>query len=93
MTTAGDGAGGAVATNADALLPDRGTTSHNMSDREAEDWLIRYLVVMVVAATALLMLIYGLVFAPSMALTAGALVALAAVTAVIIVDLRSWRTA
>ncbi|SHH56304.1 hypothetical protein [Halobaculum gomorrense] len=64
-----------------------------MSDREAEDWLIRYLVVMVVAATALLMLIYGLVFAPSMALTAGALVALAAVTAVIIVDLRSWRTA
>lgn len=64
-----------------------------MSEREAEDWLIRYLVVMVVAATALLMLIYGLVFAPSMAVTAGALVALAAVSAVIIVDLRSWRTA
>ena len=64
-----------------------------MSEREAEDWLIRYLVVMVVAATALLMLIYGLVFAPSMAVTAGALVALAAVTAVIIIDLRSWRTA
>ena len=64
-----------------------------MSEREAEDWLIRYLIVMVVAATALLMLIYGLVFAPSMAMTAGALVALAAVTAVIILDLRSWRTA
>lgn len=64
-----------------------------MSEREAEDWLIRYLVVMVVAATALLMLIYGLVFAPSMAVTAGALVALAAVCAVIIIDLRSWRTA
>ncbi|WP_348610078.1 hypothetical protein [Halobaculum rarum] len=64
-----------------------------MSEREAEDWLIRYLVVMVVAATALLMLIYGLVFAPSMAVTAGAVVALAAVTAVIIIDLRSWRTA
>ncbi|QZX99414.1 hypothetical protein [Halobaculum rubrum] len=64
-----------------------------MSEREAEDWLIRYLVVMVVAATALLMLIYGLVFAPSMALTAGAVVALAAVTAVIVLDLRSWRTA
>jgi len=64
-----------------------------MSEREAEDWLIRYLVVMVVAATALLMLIYGLVFAPSMAVTAGALVALAAVSAVIIIDLRSWRTA
>lgn len=62
-----------------------------MSEREAEDWLIRYLVVMVVAATALLMLIYGLVFAPSMALTAGALVALAVVSAVIIIDLRSWR--
>lgn len=64
-----------------------------MSEREAEDWLIRYLVVMVVAATALLMLIYGLVFAPSMAVTAGAIVALAVVSAVIIVDLRSWRTA
>lgn len=64
-----------------------------MSEREAEDWLIRYLVVMVVAATALLMLIYGLVFAPSMAVTAGAVVALVAVTAVIIADLRSWRTA
>ncbi|MFC6785631.1 hypothetical protein ACFQFH_06850 [Halobaculum halobium] len=64
-----------------------------MSEREAEDWLIRYLVVMVVAATALLMLIYGLVFAPNMALTAGAVVALAAVTAIIIIDLRSWRTA
>lgn len=64
-----------------------------MSEREAEDWLIRYLVVMVVAATALLMLIYGLVFAPSMAVTAGALVALAVVSAVIIIDLRSWRAA
>jgi membrane protein YdbS with pleckstrin-like domain len=68
-------------------------SSTTMSEREAEDWLIRYLVVMVVAATALLMLIYGLVFAPSMALTAGALVALAVVSAVIIIDLRSWRTA
>ncbi|QZP38011.1 hypothetical protein [Halobaculum magnesiiphilum] len=64
-----------------------------MSEREAEDWLIRYLVVMVVAATALLMLIYGLVFAPSVAVTAGALVALAAVSAVVVMDLRSWRTA
>ncbi|GAA0195271.1 hypothetical protein [Halobaculum roseum] len=64
-----------------------------MSEREAEDWLIRYLVVMVVAATALLMLIYGLVFAPSVAVTAGALVALAVVSAVVVMDLRSWRTA
>jgi len=76
-----------------AFTGSRSNLRTTMSEREAEDWLIRYLVVMVVAATALLMLIYGLVFAPSMAVTAGALVALAAVSAVIIVDLRSWRTA
>ncbi|MFC7070672.1 hypothetical protein [Halobaculum lipolyticum] len=64
-----------------------------MTEREAEDWLIRYLVVMVVAATALLALIYGLVFAPSLLVTVGALVALAAVSVVIGIDLRSWRAA
>ncbi|WP_435066157.1 hypothetical protein [Halobaculum sp. EA56] len=64
-----------------------------MTEREAEDWLIRYLVVMVVAATALLTLIYGLVMAPSAALVGASLLALAAVSAVVVVDLRSWRTA
>lgn len=64
-----------------------------MSERAAEDWLIRYLIVMVVGATALLTLIYGLVMASNLTLVGGALVALAAVTAVIVLDLRSWRTA
>ena len=64
-----------------------------MTEREAEDWLIRYLVVMVVGATALLALIYGLVFAPNLLVTVGALVALAAVSVVIGIDLRSWRAA
>ncbi|MFC7095916.1 hypothetical protein [Halobaculum marinum] len=64
-----------------------------MTEREAEDWLIRYLVVMVVGATALLALIYGLVFAPSTALVVGSLVALVAVFAVVGIDLRSWRAA
>lgn len=64
-----------------------------MTEREAEDWLIRYLVVMVVAATALLMLLYGLVFQPSVLFIAVALVALAATAVVVTIDLRSWRTA
>jgi len=62
-----------------------------MSERAAEDWLIRYLFVTVIAATALLALIYGLVFEPNLAVVGGAAVALAATSAVIAVDLRSWR--
>ncbi|WP_277552889.1 hypothetical protein [Halobaculum limi] len=64
-----------------------------MTEREAEDWLIRYLVVMVVAATALLLLLYGLVFAPNILFVAVSVLALVAVSVVISIDLRSWRSA
>lgn len=64
-----------------------------MTEREAEDWLIRYLVVMVVGATALLLLLYGLVFAPSILFVAVGVLALLAVSVVVTIDLRSWRTA
>jgi len=62
-----------------------------MTERAAEDWLIRYLFVMVISATALLALVYGLVFEPNLAVVGGALVALAAMSAIVTIDLRSWR--
>ncbi|WP_435129408.1 hypothetical protein [Halobaculum sp. D14] len=63
-----------------------------MAEREAEDWLLRYLVVMVVAATALLALIYGVALDPSMSVTAVAVLALAATVVVVSRDLSRWRS-
>ncbi len=77
--------------DADALfMPDAGES--NMAEREAEDWLLRYLVVMVVAATALLALIYGVALDPSMSVTAVAVLALAATVVVVSRDLSRWRS-
>lgn len=64
-----------------------------MSERGTEDWLIRYLVVLVVGSTALLTLLYGLVFMDSVVAAALSVVVLAAVSVLVARDLRNWRTA
>ncbi|QLG62541.1 hypothetical protein [Halorarum salinum] len=64
-----------------------------MSERGMEDWLVRYLVVLVVGSTALLALLYGLVFMNSMGTAALSVVVLALVSVLVVRDLRDWRTA
>lgn len=64
-----------------------------MGERAAEDWLIRYLVVLIVGVVSLLALLYGLVFEWSPMTVVASLVALTLVSVLIARDLRSWRTA
>lgn len=69
-----------------------GELTDDMSERGMEDWLVRYLVVLVVGSTALLALLYGLVFTNSMATAALSVVVLALVSVLVARDLRNWRT-
>lgn len=62
-----------------------------MTEREAEDWLIRYLVVLVVSVTAGLAFLYGIVFMGDLLIPALSLVVLAAIGVLVGMDLRSWR--
>ena len=64
-----------------------------MGERAAEDWLIRYLVVLVVGVVAMLALLYGLVLEWSPVTVVGSVVALVLVSVLVARDLRSWRAA
>ncbi|QLG26793.1 hypothetical protein HUG10_04215 [Halorarum halophilum] len=64
-----------------------------MGERAAEDWLIRYLVVLVVGVVAMLALLYGLVLEWSPVTVLGSVVALVLVSVLVARDLRSWRAA
>lgn len=64
-----------------------------MAERAAEDWLIRYLVVLVVGVVALLAMLYGLVLEWSPVTVVGSVVALVLVSVLVARDLRSWRAA
>ncbi|WP_313695597.1 hypothetical protein [Halorarum halobium] len=64
-----------------------------MAERGAEDWLIRYLVVLVVGGVALLALLYGIALEWSPVAVVASLVVLAITSVVVARDLRNWRTA
>lgn len=63
-----------------------------MAEREAEDWLLRYLVVLVAGVVSLLALLYGVVLTWSPVAVVASVVVLAAIGFVVLNDLRSWRT-
>ena len=63
-----------------------------MAEREAEDWLLRYLVVLVFGVVALLALLYSVLFEWSLAAVVASVIVLAAIGALVTNDLRGWRT-
>lgn len=63
-----------------------------MAERAAEDWLVRYLFVLVVGVVALLALLYGLVLEWSPVGVVASVVALVVVSALVARDLRNWRS-